>query len=105
MVVRALHLQAWIGVGTTKENAQPVAYDSHLFNSAQRNYSTHEHELLAIVHSLDHWCPFLYGIPVYAFTDHFTLNWFLGQRNLSSRQIRWLDIVTTQGGCSLKSSA
>ena len=84
---------AWIGVGTTKENAQPVAYDSRSFNSAQRNYSTHERELLAIVHSLDHWRPFLYGIPVYAFTDHFTLKWFLGQRNLSSRQIRWLDIL------------
>lgn len=84
---------AWIGVSTTKENAQPVAYDSRSFNSAQRNYSTHERELLAIVHSLDHWRPFLYGIPVYAFTDHFTLKWFLGQRNLSSRQIRWLDIL------------
>ncbi|OWZ49481.1 hypothetical protein J007_02397 [Cryptococcus neoformans] len=26
---------AWIGVGTTKENAQRVAYDSRSFNSAQ----------------------------------------------------------------------
>ncbi|KAE8543244.1 hypothetical protein D1P53_000734 [Cryptococcus gattii VGV] len=84
---------AWIGVGTTKENAQPVAYDSCSFNSAQRNYSTHERELLTIVHALDHWCPFLYGIPVYAFTDHFMLKWFLGQCNLSSQQIRWLDDV------------
>ncbi|AFR94521.1 hypothetical protein C343_02605 [Cryptococcus neoformans C23] len=73
---------AWIGVGTTKENAQRVAYDSRSFNSAQRNYSMREREFLAIVHSLDQWRPFLYGIPVYAFTDHFTLKWFLGQGNL-----------------------
>lgn len=57
----------WIVVGTTKENAQPVAYDSRSFNSAQRNYSTHELELLAIVHPHDRWRPFLYCIPVYVF--------------------------------------
>lgn len=86
-------MRAWIGVGTTKENAQPVAYDSRSFNSAQRNLSTHERELLAIVHALDHWRPFLYGIPVYTFTDHFVLKWLVGQRNLSPQQICWLDIL------------
>lgn len=50
-------------------------------------------KLLAIVHALDHWRPFLYGIPVYTFTNHFVLKWFLGQRNLSSQQIRRLDIL------------
>lgn len=58
---------AWIAIGTTKENAQPVAYDSRSFNSAQRNYSTHELELLAIVDPHDRWRPFLYCIPVYVF--------------------------------------
>lgn len=86
-------MRAWIGVGTTKENAQPVAYDSRSFNSAQHNLSTHERELLAIVHALDHWRPFLYGIPVYTFTDHFVLKWLVGQCNLSPQQIRWLDIL------------
>lgn len=86
-------MRAWIHVDTIKENAQPVAYDSHSFNSAQCNYSTHERELLAIVHALDHWHPFHYGIPVYTFTDHFVLKQFLGQCNLSLQQICWLDIL------------
>ncbi|KAE8542769.1 hypothetical protein D1P53_000831 [Cryptococcus gattii VGV] len=93
MDVSKVGMGAWIGVGTTKENVQPVAYDSCSFNSAQRNYSTHERELLTIVHALDHWRLFLYGIPVYAFTDHFMLKWFLGQCNLSPHQICWLDIL------------
>lgn len=97
MDVSKVGMGAWIGVKTTKEHAPPVTYDSCSFNSAQCNYSTHERELLTIVHALDHWHPFLYGIPVYAFTDHFTLKWFLGQCNLSSQQIHWLDIVGTLG--------
>ncbi|EAL20358.1 hypothetical protein CNBF1680 [Cryptococcus deneoformans B-3501A] len=84
---------AWIGVGTSRESAQPVAYDSRTFNSAQRNYPVHDRELLAIINALDHWRPLLYGIPVHVYCDHFTLQWFLGQRNLSPRQLRWLSTL------------
>ncbi|EAL17162.1 hypothetical protein CNBN2080 [Cryptococcus deneoformans B-3501A] len=84
---------AWIGVGTSRESAQPVAYDSCTFNSAQRNYPVHDRELLAIINALDHWRPLLYGIPVHVYCDHFTLQWFLGQRNLSPRQLQWLSTL------------
>lgn len=83
----------WIGVGTSRDSAQPVAYDSRTFNNMQRNYPVHDHELLAIINALHHWCPLLYWVPVHVYCDHFTLQWFLGQCNLSPCQLRWLSIL------------
>lgn len=84
---------AWIGVDTSRDSVQPVAYDSRTFNSAQRNYRVHDRELLAIINALNHWRPLLYGVPVHVYCDHFTFQWFLGQRNLSPRQLRWLSTL------------
>lgn len=84
---------AWIGVSTSRDSAQPVAYDSRTFNTAQCNYPIHDRELLAIINALHHWCLLLYGVPVHVYCDHFTLQWFLGQCNLSPHQLRRLSIL------------
>ena len=84
---------AWIGVGTSQDSVQPVAYDSRTFNSTQRNYPVHDHELLVIINALNHWHPLLYGVPIHIYCDHFMLQWFLGQHNLSPCQLRWLSTL------------
>jgi RNase H-like domain found in reverse transcriptase len=39
---------------------KPVAYHSRKFNTAERNYTTTEREMLAIVESCRHWRHYLY---------------------------------------------
>jgi RNase H-like domain found in reverse transcriptase/Reverse transcriptase (RNA-dependent DNA polymerase) len=41
-----------LSFGETWETARPVAYDSYQLNAAERNYPTHEQELLAIIKAL-----------------------------------------------------
>jgi len=48
----------------------PIAYSSWLFNPAQRNYTTTERELLAIVLATRKWRSYLYGSSFKVETDH-----------------------------------
>ena len=53
----------------------------------------HERELLAIVESLKRFRPMLHGVKFRICTDHKSLIHFMGQKNLSQRQMRWLYIM------------
>ena len=72
---------------------QPVAFMSKKMGSAQRNYSVHEWELLAVIEALKSWRCYLYGSPhvIEIFTDHHSLQWINTQPNLSARQARWVE--------------
>ena len=50
----------------------PVGYMSKSFMDAEKNYNTHNKELLAIIKALEHWGIFLEGTekPITVFTDH-----------------------------------
>ena len=72
---------------------RPVAFQSRKLVPAEINYSTHEKELLAIVHSLKVWRHHCLGRPVVVFTDHHSLRYFLTQTNLTGRQARWAEAI------------
>src|SRR5882762_11243168 len=84
---------ACLSYGPSWETAQPVAFDSMQFTSAQLHYPTHEQELLAIVRALSRWRDELLGIPFIVRSDHRTLEHFLRQPNLSRRQTRWSEFL------------
>ncbi|GKV14108.1 hypothetical protein SLEP1_g25025 [Rubroshorea leprosula] len=67
-----------------------VYYASITLNSAQRNYSTTEKELLAIVFALDQFCSCLIGSPITIFTNHAMLNYLLSKKDVKARLIRWI---------------
>lgn len=48
----------------------PIAYTSRLLSQAKRNYSTIKKELLAIVHCVKYFRPYLYGHKFTSVTDH-----------------------------------
>ena len=52
------------------QNQKPLAYYSKKLTPAQKNYTTTEKELLAIVMTLTTYQKLLYGSKVYLYTDH-----------------------------------
>jgi len=74
-------------------DSRPVAYTSRKLNPAERNYPTHEQELLAVVHALKTWRYYLDGSHFIVYTDHATLQHFPTQPNLTRRQARWMELL------------
>jgi transposase InsO family protein len=74
------------------ENGEkPVAFFSHKFSSAQRNYSTTEKECLAVVLSVEKFRPYVDGVRFTIITDHSSLLWLLNYKTpTSSRLARWV---------------
>jgi hypothetical protein len=62
----------------------PIAYASRTLNNAEKNYSTTEKELLAIVWGCKHFRQYLYGRKFTIVTDHRSLTWIF-----SSKLLRW----------------
>ena len=70
----------------------PCTYLSQMFSAAEWNYDIYNHELLAIIHALDHWCHYLQGTshPVTLLTDHKNLMYFHHPQKLSCHQAQWM---------------
>ncbi len=69
----------------------PIAYSSWLFDNAQRNYSTTERELLAIVLATRKWMTYLHGTQVFVETDHKPLAGKWDWKDPYGKVTRWAD--------------
>ena len=69
----------------------PVAYFSKKFNKHQKNYSTIEKELLAIVLAIDHFEVYVNsgGFPLTVYTDHNPLTFLNRMKNSNRRLLNW----------------
>ena len=67
-----------------------VYYVSKTLNEAQRNYTTTEKELLAVVYALDKFHAYLIGSDIVIFTNHSALKYPLTKKNTKARLIRWV---------------
>lgn len=68
---------------------RPIAFYSRTLNSAERNYSVIEKELLSILEGVKHFRPYLYGRHFIILTDHNPLVWLAKLKTPNSRLIRW----------------
>ena len=75
-----------------REDGKPhvVYYARKTLNEAQRNYTTTEKELLAMVYALDKFRAYLVGSDIVIFTDHSTLKYLLTKQNGKVGLIRWV---------------
>ena len=67
-----------------------VYYASKTLNEAQRNYTTTEKELLAVVYTLDKFQAYLVRSDIIVFMDHSALKYLLTKQNAKARLIRWV---------------
>ncbi|GKF07321.1 putative reverse transcriptase domain-containing protein, partial [Tanacetum coccineum] len=71
-----------------------IAYSSRQLKIHEKNYTTHDLELGAVVFSLKMWRHYLYGTKCVVFTDHKSLQHILDQKELNMRQHRWLELLS-----------
>nr|GEW98828.1 hypothetical protein [Tanacetum cinerariifolium] len=71
-----------------------IAYGSRQLKVHEKNYTTHDLELGAIVFALKIWRHYLYRTKYIVFTDHKSLQHILDQKELNMRQRRWLKLLS-----------
>ena len=59
----------------------------------EKNYATHDLELVAIVHALKKWRNYLMGRRFELIIDHNDLKYLFDRPTLNARQSRWLEFL------------
>ncbi|GJT37622.1 putative reverse transcriptase domain-containing protein [Tanacetum coccineum] len=76
------------------QNEKVIAYASRKLKIHEKNYTTHDLKLGAVVFALKLWRHYLYGTKCTVFTDHKSLQHILNQKDLNMRQCRWLELLS-----------
>lgn len=80
-----------IGVGVVlSQDGHPIAFLSKALAPRHQALSVYDKEMLAVVCVVQHWRPYLLGHHFQIFTDHRTIECFLGQRITTPAQQKWL---------------
>ncbi|GAA5985154.1 hypothetical protein JCM11641_005468 [Rhodosporidiobolus odoratus] len=79
--------------GKDWRTAVPCGFYSRQYIAAEKNYPTHEQELLCVVAAMKAWRLDLLGVKFQVLTDHDTLKHFKTQLTLSKRQARWTEVL------------
>ncbi|GKE45807.1 putative reverse transcriptase domain-containing protein [Tanacetum coccineum] len=83
------------GLGTVlMQREKVISYASRQLKVHEKNYTTHDLELGAVVFALKMWKHYLYGTKCFMFTDHKSLQHILDQKELNMRQRRWLELLS-----------
>ncbi|KAD3641980.1 hypothetical protein E3N88_31204 [Mikania micrantha] len=73
------------------QRGKVIAYASRQLKVHEKNYTTHDLELGAVVFALKIWRHYLYGTKCVVFTDN--LQHILNQKELNMRQRRWVELL------------
>jgi hypothetical protein len=84
-----------VSQGNDWKTAKIAAFYSAKLNSAQQNYPVHKIEMLAGIETMLRHSDILQGARFKWVTDHKGLTYLLNQKNLSGRQARWLEKISS----------
>ncbi|GKB30138.1 putative reverse transcriptase domain-containing protein, partial [Tanacetum coccineum] len=76
------------------QNVKVIAYASRQLKIHEKNYTTHDLELGAVVFTLKMRRHYLYETRCIVFTDHKSLQHILDQKELNMRQRHWLEFLS-----------
>jgi transposase InsO family protein len=80
-----------VGIGAVlSQEGHPIAFLSKALAPRHQALSVYDKEMLAVVFAVQHWRPYLLGNHFKIFTDHRTIEYFLGQRITTPAQQKWL---------------
>eukprot|EP00253_Pinus_taeda_P036333 PITA_36333 len=82
-------LRKWIGA-VLMQDERPIAFESRPIKGKSLHKAISEKEMLAILHALKKWRPYLMGRHFKVKTDHDSLKYFLEQRLSSEDQQKWV---------------
>ena len=74
-------------------NLRLIACRSRKLTTHERNYPTHEKELLSVVDALKHWHHYLLGAKTVVHTDNTSLRYLQTMKYPTQRQTRWLQTI------------
>ncbi|GJS89998.1 putative reverse transcriptase domain-containing protein [Tanacetum coccineum] len=77
-----------LGAMCLMQREKVISYASRQLKIHEKNYTTHDLELGAVVFALKIWRHYLYGTKCTVFTDHKSLQHILDQKELNMRQRR-----------------
>jgi hypothetical protein len=80
--------------GVLMKNGHVIRYESRKLKEHEKNYATHDLELVAIVHALRMWRHYLMGKKFKLRIDHTGLKYLFEQLTLNARQTRWLEFLS-----------
>ena len=75
------------------QDGKVVAYASRQLKVHEKNYTTQDLELAAVVHALKIWRHYLIWNKCEIYTDHKSLKYIFTQPDLNLRQRRWLELI------------
>ena len=75
------------------QEGKVVAYTSRQLKPHEKNYPTHDLELVAIMFTLKLWRHYLYGEKCFIYIDHKRLKYLPSQIKLKLRQRRWMKLI------------
>ncbi|GJS33025.1 putative reverse transcriptase domain-containing protein [Tanacetum coccineum] len=76
------------------QRVKVIAYASRQLKVHEKNYTTHDLELGAVVFALKMWRHYLSGMKCVVFIDHKSLQHILDQKELKMRQRQWLELLS-----------
>ncbi|GKA43625.1 reverse transcriptase domain-containing protein [Tanacetum coccineum] len=76
------------------QRGKVIAYASRQLKIHEKNYTTHDLELGAVVFALKIWRHYLYGTKSVIYTDHKSLQHIFSQKELNMRQHRWIELFS-----------
>ena len=83
-----------MGLGCVlRQDRRAVAYASRQLRTHEKNYPTHDLELVAIIFALKIWRHYVYGGKFEVFSDHKSLKYLFDQKELNMRQRRWMEFL------------
>ncbi|GKA74511.1 putative reverse transcriptase domain-containing protein [Tanacetum coccineum] len=74
------------------QRGKVIAYASRQLKIHEKNYTTHDLELGAVVFALKIWRHYLYGTKSVIYTDHSSLRHIFSQKELNMGQRHWIEI-------------